>query len=143
MYKIRILFFLFCFNLITAQTDESENLEKVPFHMIEDAPIFPGCEDISMKERKQCFQEKIQEHIKTNFRYPRAAVKNKIQGIVFISFIIDKNGDVVIDKIRGPHTILEDEAKRIFSLLPKMRPGLLRGRPVKMTMSIPLTFKLT
>jgi protein TonB len=128
--------------LISAQTEESENQESVTFQIIEDVPIFPGCEDISMKERKHCFQEKIQEHIKINFRYPRAAIKDKIEGRVFISFIIEKDGSVNISKIRGPHPILEEEANRIFSLLPKMRPGLIRGRPVRMTMSIPLTFKL-
>lgn len=142
MYKIKILFFLLCFNLISAQTEESENQENVPFHIIEDVPIFPGCEDIAMKERKQCFQEKIQEHIITNFRYPSAAIKDKIQGRVFISFIIEKDGSVTISNIRGPHPILEEEAKRIFSLLPKMRPGLFKGKPTRMTMSIPLTFNL-
>ncbi|RAR50252.1 energy transducer TonB [Flavobacterium lacus] len=143
MFKIKILFFLLCFNLISAQTEESENQENVSFQIIEDVPIFPGCEEISMKERKRCFQEKIQEHIKINFRYPRAAIKDKIQGKVFISFIIEKDGNVNISNIRGPHPILENEAKRIFSLLPKMIPGYQKGKPVRMTMSIPLTFKLT
>ena len=95
-----------------------------------------------MNERKSCFQEKIQEHIKINFRYPREAIKNKIQGKVFISFIIEKDGCVTVSKIRGPHPILEKEAERIFLLMPKMRPGLLRGVPVRMTMSIPITFNL-
>lgn len=142
MYKIKILLLLFCFNLVSAQTNESDNEENVPFQIIEDVPIFPGCEEIPMNVRKNCFQEKLQEHIKINFRYPKEAIKNKIQGRVFISFVIEKDGSVTISNIRGPHPILEEEAKRIFSLLPKMIPGHQKGRPIRMTMSIPLTFKL-
>lgn len=115
----------------------------MPFNIIVDAPIFPGCEDVQKNKRKECFQEKIQEHIKTNFRYPRRAIKDKIQGRVIINFIIEKDGSTSIKSIKGPDPILEKEAKRIILLLPKMTPGYLDEKPVRMTMSIPLTFNLT
>jgi protein TonB len=65
-----------------------------------------------------------------------------IQGRVFVSFIIDKDGSVKIANLRGPDKSLEKEADRIMSKLPQMTPGKQRGKPVRMTMSIPITFKL-
>lgn len=114
----------------------------VPFVLIEDVPIFPGCEKVSKENRRDCFQSKIQEHIRKNFHYPDKAVEGNIQGKVFISFIIEKDGKVSIANIRGPHKILENEANRIISSLPKMIPGKQRSKPVRMTMSIPITFEM-
>ena len=95
-----------------------------------------------MNERRQCFNEKIQEHIIKNFNYPRKAVKNKIQGKVFVIFIIEKDGTISVDKVRGPDPILEEEAKRIILLLPQMTPGYFKEDPVRVMMSIPISFSL-
>ena len=56
-------------------------------------------------------------------------------------FAIDKNGVVTNIKTRGPDKILEKEAIRIISLLPKMTPGMQRGKAVKVTYSLPINFK--
>ena len=56
-------------------------------------------------------------------------------------FAIDKNGVVTNIKTRGPDKILEKEAVRIISLLPKMTPGMQRGKAVKVTYSLPINFK--
>jgi protein TonB len=142
MYKIRILFFLFCFNLVSAQKDETKNQENVPLLKLDEVPVFPGCEYVLSEERRDCFQIKIQEHIKKNFRYPREAFKKKITGKVFVSFAIEKDGNITIVKIKGPHPILEKEAERIITLLPKMKPGYLEKDPVRVPMSIPISFYL-
>ncbi|WP_333694694.1 energy transducer TonB [Flavobacterium sp.] len=142
MFKIKILFFLLGFNLVTAQTDETENQENVPFQIIEDLPIIPGCEEIALEERRNCFQLKIFDHIKKNFNYPAEAFKKNIKGRVIVTFAIEKDGSVSIDNVRGPHPLLENEAKRIISLLPAMKPGFFRDKPVRVTMSIPITFHL-
>jgi protein TonB len=84
----------------------------------------------------------MQEHIIKYFRYPREAQKYNIQGKVFITFIIEKDGSITVFEIRGPHPILEKEARRIMEKLPKIKPGTQKGKPVRMSMSIPLTFKL-
>ncbi|MBA4154065.1 energy transducer TonB [Flavobacterium sp.] len=121
---------------------EEEVEVDVPFAIIEDVPLFPGCEGVAKDKRKDCFQEKIQAHIRKNFQYPEAALDAGHQGKVFVSFVIEKDGSVTIANMRAPYPTLEKEAQRIMSKLPKMIPGKQRGKPVRMTMSIPITFKL-
>ena len=117
--------------------------KEFDFNSVERIPIYPGCE-VNMKNQKlrNCFQKKIQTHINKNFRYPEFAQKTGIQGRVFVQFIIDKDGSIVGIKTRGPHPILEIEAKRIISILPKFIPGYVDGKAVRVPFSMPITFKL-
>ena len=110
--------------------------------IMEDVPLLPGCERVAKSDRRKCFQDQIQKHIIKNFRYPEIAQKTGIQGRVFIQFIIGKDGEISGIRTRGPHSILEREANRIISLLPKMTPGTQKGRPVRVPYSIPITFRL-
>ena len=121
--------------------EEDEDLE-VPFAVIEDIPIFPGCKNIAKKKQRDCFQEQINKHIVKNFRYPEIAQEMGIQGRVFVSFLIDVKGNVVGVQTRGPDKNLEKEAQRIIEKLPKMIPGKQRGKPVRVPYSIPITFRL-
>lgn len=122
---------------------EEEEEEMVPFAVIEQVPIFPGCEDLKTNaKRKACFQEKILEHVKKNFRYPDIAVEMGIQGKVYVQFAIDNKGNITDVLSRGPDKLLEKEAVRIVSILPRMIPGKQRGRAVKVPYSIPITFKM-
>ena len=124
------------------QIEEEFDDVDVPFAVIEDVPIFPGCEKENKSELRNCFQEKINKHILKNFRYPEVAQEMGIQGRVFVNFIIAKDGSIIDIKMRGPDKNLEKEAKRIISLLPQMIPGKQRGRPVWVPFSIPITFRL-
>jgi len=120
--------------------DVDEDVE-VPFAIIEDVPVFPGCEKGSKSEKKACFQIKMEEHVAKHFRYPEVALDLGIQGKVFVVFVIDKDGYVSNIRSRGPDKILEKEAERIIKLLPKMIPGKQRGRAVKVPYSVPIVFK--
>ena len=115
--------------------------KEIDFDSVERPPIYPGCEPYTQQLRS-CTQRKIQTHINKNFRYPEFAQKTGIQGRVFVQFIIDKDGSIVGIKTRGPHPILEIEAKRIISLLPKFIPGHVDGKAVRVPFSMPITFKL-
>ena len=139
----------------SSETDKDEIIEveeveieeefddvDVPFAVIEDVPIFPGCEKMDKNQLRNCFQEKMNKHILKNFRYPEVAQEMGIQGRVFVSFIIAKDGRITDIKMRGPDKNLEKEAKRIISLLPQMIPGKQRGRPVRVPFSIPIIFRL-
>jgi protein TonB len=103
----------------------------VPFAVIEDVPIFPGCESVAKSERRTCFQDKINQHIRRNFRYPEIAQEMGIQGRVYVNFIIAKDGSITNIRMRGPDKNLENEAQRIISRLPQMTPGKQRGRAVR------------
>jgi len=122
--------------------EEEEEEIIVPFAVIENVPIFPGCEGGTEAEKKACFQEKIQEHVQKNFNYPEIAREMDIQGKVFVLFYIDNKGYVTGIKTRGPDRLLEKEAERIITSLPKMIPGNQRGKAVKVPYSIPITFKI-
>ena len=114
----------------------------VPFSIIEDAPIFPGCEKVVKSKRKKCFQDQINKHIRKNFRYPVIAQEMGIQGRVYVNFIISKDGSISDIIMRGPDKNLEKEAARIISKLPTMTPGKQRGEAVRVPFSIPINFKL-
>jgi protein TonB len=137
----------------STETDQEEIVEEVevveeeidmdvPFAIIEDVPLFPGCERVPKSERRSCFQTQIQKHIAKNFRYPEIAQEMGIQGRVFVQFTIGKDGSISGIRTRGPDKNLEKEANRIISRLPRMTPGKQRGRPVRVPFSIPITFKL-
>jgi len=114
----------------------------VPFAVIEDVPIFPGCESVAKSKRRDCFQEQMNKHIRKNFRYPEIAQEMGIQGRVYVNFVIAKDGSIGNIRMRGPDKNLEKEAARIIGKLPNMTPGKQRGRPVRVPFSIPITFRL-
>lgn len=125
------------------EVGEEEEEISVPFAVIENAPVFPGCDTCpTEEERKACFNQMMQEHIAKNFRYPEQALELGIQGRVFVMFEIDATGKVGNIRKRGPNQLLEKEAVRIIAALPNMQPGLQRGRPVKVTYSIPIMFQI-
>jgi len=119
---------------------ENEELEDIPFAIIEDAPIFPGCEKLDKNLQKMCLQNQISKHVAANFNVDLAneigldAGKKK----VYVVFKIDKNGTIVDLRARGPHKRLEMEAMRVVKLLPQMTPGKLRGKPVGVKYTLPI-----
>ncbi|MHA7832479.1 MAG: TonB family protein [Flagellimonas sp.] len=113
---------------------------EIPFGIIDEVPVFPGCEDAV--DKKACFQEKIQAHIRKNFHYPEEAQELGIQGRVSSIFIIDTEGNIVDIRMKGPHELLENETGRILAKLPQMQPGKHEGKAVKVPFSIPITFRL-
>tara|TARA_R110000868_G_scaffold209983_2_gene459935 strand:+ start:2226 stop:3338 length:1113 start_codon:yes stop_codon:yes gene_type:complete len=117
-----------------------QQIIDVPFSTVEEVPVFPGCEDAV--DKRACFQEKMEEHISKNFSYPEEAQIQGIQGKVNVLFVITEDGNILNLKMRGPNTILENEASRIIALLPKMKPGKEKGKLVRVSFSIPITFKL-
>ena len=120
--------------------DEVEEDVDVPFAVIEDVPVFPGCENES--DKRACFNSMIQKHIGKNFRYPEIAQEMGVQGRVSVMFVIQKDGSIGNIRMRGPDKNLEAEAARIIGKLPKMTPGKQRGRAVRVPFSIPINFKL-
>lgn len=123
---------------------EDENPEiVVPFAVIEDKPLFQECKNVPRSEQMSCFKEHLDKHVKNNFRYPQAALDMGIEGRVNVSFRINTNGTISILGVRGTDRILEDEAKRIISSIPKLIPGKQRNKPTAVTFAYPINFKLS
>ncbi len=118
----------------------SDAKAPVPFNLVEHVPVFPGCENAA--DKKKCFTESIHKLVRDNFKYPKEAKANGMQGRVYVQFMVEKDGTVGKIRTRGPNDVLEAEAKRIISLLPKLEPAMHKGEVVRVPFSLPITFKL-
>ncbi len=125
---------------IEEAVEEEEVLEDVPFAIIEDAPVFPGCKG-TKAQKKQCLQEKIKKHVNRKYNTGLAGDLGLDPGKkrVYVQFKISKTGAITDVRARGPHKRLEKEAIRVVNLLPKMIPGKQRGRPVGVKYTLPVT----
>lgn len=103
-----------------------------PFFLVEVMPTFRGG-DVN----------KFCEWVKRRTNYPQAAIDAKIQGTVFITFIVEKDGSVSnVAILKGVHPLLDNEAVKAISESPRWSPGLQRGQPVRVRYQIPLNFSL-
>ncbi len=124
--------------------EEEEEIADVPFAVIENVPIFPGCENQKNNDaRKKCMSEKVSKLVNRKFNTELGADLG-LSGVnrIFVSFKIDKKGNITNIRSRAPHPRLETEAERVIKLLPKMTPGKQRGQPVGVLYSLPITFKV-
>jgi protein TonB len=125
------------------EVDEVVEDIEVPFSVIENVPEYPGCEKGSNADKRKCMSDKIAKFVQRKFNTDLAgdlglSGKQRINVI----FKIDKNGNVTGVRSRAPHPRLEKEAARVINLLPKMKPGRQRGKPVVVPYSLPITFKV-
>jgi len=134
--------FLFCQTDVPVPELEEEENTTLAFEVIEQIPIFPGCENAERNIALDCFNKQMRNHILKRFSYPAEAQKNNIEVKVYVSFLINKEGDVVDIAARGADPILQTAAKNIFLTLPKMKPGIQRGKPVNVRYVMPINFKL-
>lgn len=118
----------------------------VPFAVLEDVPLFPGCEKVPRAQQRDCFMEQMNKHIIKHFDYPTRAKEDGVQGRITVMFVIDKTGNVTNLRIRGLNKkgseLLENEAERIIKKLPKFTPGKQRGKAVPVSYAQPILFKI-
>lgn len=115
-------------------SDPIENTDPgdEPFTKVEDMPTFMGKEAGYFRE-----------WIYKNLTYPQKAIDNQIQGTVYISFVVNRDGSVSdIEIIRGVHPLLDNETARVISSSPPWEPGKQWGKPVRVKFIFPLSFKL-
>ena len=125
--------------------DYSEYSEPFSFMSVNQKPVSKGCETIvKEKIRFRCTLEKLQKHIILNFRYPKQAIEEKIEGEVVVSFEVSQKGKITnIEILRPIHKLLDEEAFRLIKILPDMLPAKHNGRPVPVKFSMPVKFKLS
>lgn len=98
------------------------------FQVVEDMPAFPG---------------NVTKWISKNVKYPVLAMENGIQGKVFVQFVIEKDGSITDVKVsRGVDASLDKEAVRVVKAMPKWKPGKQRGKPVRVSYTLPIFFQL-
>ncbi|MEQ6125337.1 energy transducer TonB [Pseudotenacibaculum sp. MALMAid0570] len=122
------------------EVEEAEEvIEDVPFTIIEDVPVFPGCKG-NKAQLKACFNKKMKKHFNRKFNSDIAGDLGLSPGKkrIIMLFRIDETGNVVDVRAKAPHPRLQKEAIRIVKLLPKMKPGRQRGRPVGVKYTLPV-----
>ena len=116
--------------VIDNETEQGEEFEF--FVIVEEMPQFG-------KGKKDEFLK----FIKKNLKYPTPAERNKVEGTVYVSFIINEEGDVInVEIIKGVHPDLDSEAVRVIKSSPKWTPGKQREKAVKVKFAIPVRFLL-
>lgn len=119
------------------KTDEIKDIKtkKVEndsiYNIVEVMPEFPGGMD------------QMANYLSENIKYPEEAKDKGISGRVFISFVIEKDGSVSSAKVmRGVGGGCDEEALRVVNAMPKWKPGLMKGKPVRVSYMLPINFKL-
>jgi periplasmic protein TonB len=111
--------------------DNKQKVDESIFVVVENMPEFPGG-DLALRK-----------FIAASIKYPVSASENGIQGKVFVNFVVDKDGRISNVKVaRGVDPSIDREALRVVMTLPKWRPGLQRGKAVRVSYTIPISFQL-
>ena len=123
--------------------EEEEIVEDIPFLVIENAPVYPGCSG-NKKQLKDCFTKSIKLFFNKKFDVGLAKELGLSSGKkrIFVLFRIDKNGKVTDVRARAPHPRLQKEVVDVIGSLPTMTPGSQRGRPVAVKYSLPILFQV-
>jgi len=128
---------------IVEAEEEEEVVEDVPFAIIEEVPVFPGCKG-TKAQKKACLNKKLTKHVQ---RYFDAELANELglapgKKRIYVQFKIDKDGSITNINARAPHPRLKKEAVRIARKIPKMKPGRQRGKAVRVGYTLPITFNV-
>lgn len=111
--------------------DSASTQENFVCELFEESPQFSGG------------QRALMEYLRTNLHYPPAAAKKGVEGRVLVSFVVEKDGAISDVKIlRSRDADLDAEAMRVVKAMPPWEPGRMKGSPVRMRFTLPITFSL-
>lgn len=111
---------------------------------VERVPVFPGCEMLTDNtQRRECMSAEMGKLINRRFN---TEIANEL-GLygnqrIYVSFVIDRNGELSNLQVRAPHPKLEREAERVVKMIPKMLPGLQNNREVDVMFTLPIIFNV-
>jgi len=115
---------------IPVEEDDEEEEAQI-FTVVESMPGFPGGEAARIK------------YLNKNIKYPQMARESGIQGRVFVTFVVEKNGAVTdVRVLRGIGGGCDEEAVRVIKNMPNWNAGKQRGKPVRVQFNMPILFKL-
>src|SRR5690606_5148586 len=112
------------------QREEPVVEEKI-FTIVEQQPEFPGG------------YAELQKYLGKNLKYPHMAMESGISGTVYLTFEVDKDGNIKdVRVLRSVGGGLDEEAMRVVKSMPKWEPGRQRGKPVRVQFTLPVKFTL-
>jgi len=113
------------------EPDPVVSVEPEPGIWIEEMPQFPGGDEALLR------------FIYDNVKYPDEAADNNIEGRVVVRFVVSADGSVKrAEIVKGVHPVLDSEALRVVSLMPRWKPGRQNGTPAPVWFSVPVKFEL-
>ena len=122
----------------------TSGMGDVPFAVIDEVPVFPGCENLEGNEaRKECMTQNVNDFVNKNFNISLGKELG-LTGInrIYVQFRINDSGLVEVMGVRAPKPELAEEAKRVVNLLPQMTPGKQGGQEIGVLYSLPITFRV-
>lgn len=122
--------------------NEKSNI-TIPFNDIEQIPQFKECVP-STNDVLNCFNSKMESHLISNIVYPKKALHQRVEGDIWVSFIITRTGTIEDIKTKGPDLseLLQEEAVRVIKLLPEFVPGSHNNVATNVSFSFPISFNL-
>ena len=152
-----IVFFQSCVSKhsLVSQINEGQTHEEIiPFPAssespddVKDEPVFIITETMTLFKGTCTAEDSnaaIQSFIGANIIYPIEARQKLIQGKVYVSFIVEKDGQVShVKLLRGVDPTLNNEAIRVIKSLPDFTPGMQKGKPVRVCFNVPINFRLS
>lgn len=109
--------------------------------VVEQMPCSKSCLDVAPAEQETCTTQAIVKHIAQNTKFPEDAQEAKASGTVYVSFVINQNGEVEQPKVlRSVHPSLDAEALRVVQTLPPFQPGMQDGKTVKVAYTLPIRY---
>ena len=124
----------FNLKILTTEDNPVQVMEKDPdtvFQIVDEMPQFPGGE------------KALTDYMANNVKYPEEAKNKNIAGRVFASFVVEKDGSVnEVKVLRGIGGGCDEEAVRVIKSMPKWKPGIQKGKPVRVSFQMPFMFKL-
>lgn len=116
---------------VPVKVEEEEPEEQTIFEVVENMPEFNGG------------QAALMQYLAKNIKYPTIAQENGTQGRVIVQFVVNKDGSIVDAKVvRSVDPYLDKEALRVINSMPKWKPGMQRGKPVRVKYTVPVMFRL-
>lgn len=122
-----------------------ENITEIPFELVENVPLYPGCESLETQtERKKCMSDEIQKIVnrKTNTDILSKYKKTSGTHRILTTFVIDSSGVVTNVRVRTNHPEIETEIKRVLALIPKMIPASQEGKTVSVKYMLPIIIRI-
>ena len=117
---------------IPVTVDEEVVVEDDIFVIVEENPQFPDGGTAGLLQ-----------YLGKNIKYPTIPQENGTQGRVTVQFVVNKDGSIVdVKVIRGVDPYLDKEAVRVIMGMPKWKPGMQRGKPVRVKYTVPVMFRL-
>lgn len=117
--------------------------EPTIFVSVENMPAWNGCAEKTEPKRKEFTDKNIFKFLGENLKYPRIAVDGGIEGVVYVEYIVDYEGNIAnASVLRGVHPALDKEALRVVNSFPQFQPGKQRTVPVNVKYTLPIRFTL-